>query len=797
LGLLLKIEILREKNLFLNASRTNNFIRRLLLAAALLLPAPVVFAAPTPEEDMTLKISAVKIEGNKNVSSLLIYGHLIEKEGDPFSARRVRMDIHNLFSMGDFKDVKVDAVPGDKAGQVVLTFKVVEQPLVNSVQYRGNRKWDANKFKEEIKTAAKNAYDPTRVNGDIAAIRKLYLDEGYSNVVVSARTKPDEEKNTVDVTFVINEGVQIKVGGVTVIGSEAFSGKKVADQLKDNHEGEKYKPDTLDADLRKIEDFYHDEGYLKAVVVDHSEKMVLEKKRVFLTITVKEGEKYTLGEVKFHGNVLFDDEDMLKALNLKKGELLRKKDLDDGTKKMKTLFADKGYIYSNIASTMDYDDELKKVNLAFEVVEGQVAFVQDVKIVGNYKTRDYVIRREMVIEAGDKFEAAKIRLSAQNLYNLGFFDEVNPEVEPGDAPGKEVLVFRVKERHTGSISVGGGYSSVDGFVGNVKLEEANLFGKGQRANLEVEFGASRFSFNVGFTEPWLFNTRTSLSVNLFDTTRTFTNSVPDATGSTKLYDETQIGGSIGVGRRLDRYWSVFGTYSLQNVQISNVGAGETVIGTPNYIPSSSLWTSSVTPRIVYDSRDNYFDPTTGWKHQLSVEFAGGPMQGDSNFIKILEDTSHFIPLPADFVFGEHVRFGAAQGYWFAGHGYTDVPVFEKFYAGGTDTVRGYTERSVGGSTVSVTGGNALFVSNTEIKHVIAGPLRGVLFFDAGDAWTTLMNIGSTESNIQMGTGLGVRLTIPGTLIAIRLDYGFPINTNLSASAAPPGGTLHFNLGDIF
>ncbi len=783
--------------MFLNAFRPRPHLCFFLLLVVLFSAPALVFSADPVSDESSLKISAIKIDGNKNVSSLLIYGHIIEKEGDVFSLRRVRMDIHNLFSMGDFKDVKADAEPGAKTGEVILTFKVAERPLVSALRYQGNKKWDANKFKDEIKTALKAAFDPYKVNGDVAAIKKLYLDEGYSNATVAAKTKVDDDKNTVEVTFVINEGVQIKVGGVTVIGAEAFSGKKVADQLKDNREGDKYKPDSLNDDLKKIEDFYHDEGYLKAVVVDHSEKMELEKKKVFLTITVKEGEKYTVGDIKFHGNVLFDDEDLLKALGLKKGDLLRKKDLDEGTKKMRTLFADKGYIYSNITPALDYDDELKKTNISFEVVEGQVAYVQDVKIVGNYKTRDYVIRRELVIEAGDKFEAAKIRLSAQNLYNLGFFDEVNPEVEPGDAAGKEVLVFRVKERHTGSISVGGGYSSVDGFVGNVKLEEANLFGKGQHANLEVEFGASRTSFNIGFSEPWLFNTRTSLSVNLFSTKRTYTNSVPDATGSTQLYDEYQTGGSIGLGRRLDRYWSVFGTYSLQNVQINNIGSGETIIGAPNYIPPSNVWTSSLTPRIVYDSRDNYFDPTTGWKHQLSIEFAGGPMQGDTNFIKTLEDTSHFIPLPAGFVFGEHVRFGAAQGYWFMGHGYTDVPVFEKFYAGGTDTIRGYTERSVGSNAVVVTGGNALFVSNTELKHEIAGPLRGVIFFDAGDAWSSPMNIGSDESRIQFGTGAGLRLTIPGTLIAIRLDYGFPVNTDLTTSAAPRGGTLHFNLGDIF
>ena len=749
-------------------------------------------------EEETVKITALKIEGNKNVSSLLIYGHLLEKEGDFFSVRKVRMDIHNLFAMGDFSDVKADVEQGKKSGQMILTFKVVERPLVNKIIYHGNKKWDANKFKEEIKTSVRGAFSQGKLNEDQEKIKKLYTEEGFSTAQVSSRVKMNPEQNTVDITFEIAEGFQIKIGSINIVGSEAFSGKKIAEQMKENKEGDKYKPDQINDDIKKIEDFYHDEGYLKAAVVDHSEKMIPEKKKTTITITIKEGGQYSLGELKFHGNILFDDEDLAKVLNLKKGSILKKKEMDEGTRKMKMLYADKGYIYSNVNPVMEYDDELKKVSIAFEFVEGQVAFVQEVKIVGNYKTKDYVIFRELAIKAGDKFEALKIRLSAQNLLNLGFFDEVNPEVEAGDTPGKEVLIYRIKERHTGSISVGGGFSSVDGFVGNVKLEEANLFGKAQHVNLDVEFGGTRTSFNIGFTEPWLFNTRTSFGINFFDTKRKFTSSVPDSTGSTQLYDETQIGGSISLGRRLDRYWSIFGAYSLQNVQIDNVGAGETNPVLPNYIQASNNWTSSFTPRVVYDSRDNYFDPTSGWRHQLSIEFAGGPLQANYNFIKIIEDTSHFINLPADFVLGEHVRFGAAQGYWFMGHGFTDVPVFEKFYAGGTDTIRGYTERSVG----PVTGGNALFVLNSEIKHAIAGPLRGVLFFDIGNSWSNLYNLGEynpsiNEAGPQMGVGAGIRLTIPGTVIAIRLDYGFPIDTSLSFSAAPRGGTLHFNLGDIF
>ncbi|HVM33393.1 MAG TPA: outer membrane protein assembly factor BamA [bacterium] len=739
--------------------------------------------------DALPKIEKINLEGNHNTSSLVIYGHLREKEGDDFSLRKVRDDIHELYAMGDFKDVQANAEPGTHPNQVVLTFTLVERPLVGKITFKGNRKWGASKFMDTIKTAAKSPLDPSQLIADQEAIRGLYLDEGYASAAVSHEEHLNADTNTVDVEFNIVEGTSIKVGPIEVLGAEAFSAKKVADQMKDIHKGDKYKPEKLDEDLQQIEDFYHNEGYLRAAVVSHKERIDTALRTVFISITVKEGVQYTVGALKLEGNVLFDDSDMLKAFGLKTGDLLRQNDLDTGLRAMRSLYADKGYIYANVTQQMDYNDDLKKVDLDFKVTEGAIAYVQDVKIVGNYKTKDYVIRRELEVKPGDKFAADKIRESAQNLYNLGYFEEVNPEVQPGDTPGKEILVFRVKERQTGSISVGAGYSSVEQLVGNVSFKEENLFGKGQKFNVDLQFGALQTSIDAGFTEPWLFNTPTSLSVQFFDTTQTYNTNVIGSSTSTQYYDQFRVGGSLSLGRKLSRNWSIFGTYDYEYDTIYDVQPPFNDPTNPQYVPKSHGATSSFTPRVVFDSRDNYFDPHTGWKHQLSVEFAGGPLGANYNYIKVVEDTSHFIPLPLDFTLGEHVRFGVAQAYPFLNY-YADLPIYDKFFAGGTDTIRGYNERTVG----PLNGGNALFVNNLELKHALVGPLRGVLFLDGGNCWSDYISI---NNDLQWGAGLGLRLTIPGTVMAIRLDYGWPIITDLPISSAPRGGVLHFNLGDIF
>jgi outer membrane protein insertion porin family len=744
------------------------FLVSLLLAGA----GASVFAA----EAKPPVISKILVDGLHNVTEFTVLNTLSVKEGDPLSLRRVRNDIRALYELGHFEDVSMDVEDTKVAGEVVLRVQVVERLRVSSVVFEGNKKKKDKKLREEMKTKPKESFDPARLNEDVGKIEKKYREDGYFLVKVTADTQMNEQDRTVQVVVRVDEGDQLKIGKITVAGVESYSEKKVRNRMKEIREGKKYKGDLLQEDLHKIEAFYRDEGYLKALILDHEVRIDEAQKLVFITIRLREGLQYRMGDAGFEGHKVYEATDLQKVLRLKTGEILKQKDLDAAAGAVRAVYADKGYIYSSVNPDLKYDDELRKVDITFKIVEGEVAYIQDIKITGNYKTRDYVIRRELSMKAGEKFEAAKIRSSTMNLYNLGFFEEVNPEVEPGEERGKEVLVFRVKERKTGSISVGGGYSSVDHWVGNVKFEEANLFGRGQRFNIEWEFGKRRNSYQVGFTEPWLFGTRTSFGIDLFNVIRDL-----------DFYTEKRLGGNLRLGRRLTRMWSVFGTYLYERVTIRDVAATYSNPDLPNFIPESTSATSSFTPRIVYDSRDNYFEPTRGWKHQLSVEIAGGPFGANQNFIKTTHDSSKFIPLFWKFVLGNHVRLGYARGYKARGR-YTDVPVYERFFCGGTDTVRGYPERSIGPSV----GGRVLYVWNTELKYPIAGPLKGVLFFDAGDAWEDVHRI---ENTLEYGYGVGVRLTIPGTVMAIRLDYGWPLDTK--NDEAEKNGELHFNLGDIF
>jgi outer membrane protein insertion porin family len=732
------------------------------------------------------RIREIKVEGLKLLQPEVVMTVMVTHRGDILSLRKIREDIHNLYSSGNYDTVDVAVESTKKKEEVNLIVTVKERLKIHEVVFKGNANKKAKKLSEKMKLVAKKPMDPALLAGDVEEIKKLYREDGYSNISVDAQTKDSEDGKNIDLILTVNEGNQIKVGKVVLEGVKAYSEKKITGKLKENKPGKKFRPDKLDEDIQAIEDFYRGEGFLRASVLSHDTKPSTDGKTIDIHVVLREGVAYKMGEMSFEGNTVVTNENMTKAAHLDPGKTLSQKDLEDALQRIRTLYLDKGYIYCNITNQPDFNDETKIADLHFKVTEGQIAFIQDIKIVGNYKTRDYVIRREIDLKPGDKFEASGIRASAGNLYNLGFFDEVNPEVEGGDKPGQAVLVYRVKERKTGSISLGGGYSSVDKLVGNIKVEEANLFGRGQKVTAEWEVGKSILSYDLGFTEPWLFNTKTSMSVNLFNTTHIL-----------DYYTEKRMGASLGFGRRLSRRWSVFDTYMYEKVQIKDVSSVYSDPTQTNYIPTSLQYTSSMTPRLTYDSRDNYFDPHRGYRHQIALEIAGGPFGAQNNYIKFTPESSGFFPLFWKFVLGEHIRMGIARGYKANGRD-TDVPLYEKFFCGGTDTVRGYDERIIGPNK-GVTGGKFLLVWNNEFKYPIIGPLRGVLFWDVGGLWNDFSDFRHDFHNVnhdlQSGYGVGIRLTIPGTVMSIRLDYGWPYKSNIAGVSK--SGKLHFNLGDIF
>jgi outer membrane protein insertion porin family len=315
-------------------------------------------------------------------------------------------------------------------------------------------------------------------------------------------------------------------------------------------------------------------------------------------------------------------------------------------------------------------------------------------------------------------------------------------------------------------------------MGYLQLTQANLFGNGQSVSLQWEEGSLRQSYTLSFTEPYLFDSPVSFGVDVWDTNRS-------RGYNNQLYTLASQGADIRLGKRFDEYWRGYFTYKLESDEYSDLDSS--LMGTYQLGRSD---TSSVTPSLVYDSRDNIFDATTGMKNSLSVEIAGGALGGDNNFLSWGEDYSLYIPLVWRLVLALHGMGNYVYGYSYGVTGYTDVPPAKRWKAGGTDTVRGYGEGDFGPSL----GGTFRLVTNVELHYPIIGPLKGVAFFDAGNAWDKLSDYQSYPS-LEKGVGLGIRLTIPGTVILIRFDFGYPLDHDPSGKAQTMN--YHFNIGNIF
>ncbi len=481
--------------------------------------------------------------------------------------------------------------------------------------------------------------------------------------------------------------------------------------------------------------------------------------------------------MRIDGEKIFTEDEIKNRFESKETKIFNKTQFENDLNTIRAMYSEKGYIFAQSKDAYDFDDEAGEVAINLNIEEGTVAYVNKIKIRGNYVTKDKVILRELKVVEGEAFDSNKIRKSQENLYNLGFFDGIVLDTEQVDID-KLNIVFEVKERKTGTISLGAGYSSVEGLVGYVQLAQNNLFGEGKVFSADVQVGNQKQSWQLGYKDPWLFDTPTSLDTSIWNTNK-------QQGYNNQGYELDSYGFSLGGGRRLTDEHKVYLTYQYEKDKYLNV-----TDALKPYITKPESQVSSITPMYVFDTRDDVFDPGRGIYQNLSMQLAGGILGGDSNYIKALWDGRVFVPSFWKFVLGFHIKVGNAWGYNWQHYGDSNVPLTEKFYCGGTDTVRGYEERGLGPAE----GGNFTIVTNIEYKlRLIDRVLSLVTFYDSGNSWKSVKDVDWQNPYLYPSAGAGVRFTIPGTVMMIRLDWGYALDPGKRVN----GGKIHFNIGNIF
>ncbi|HVM98134.1 MAG TPA: outer membrane protein assembly factor BamA [Candidatus Acidoferrales bacterium] len=745
----------------------------------------LVLAGPGPSSaELTPRIDRIALSGNKRVDDESIRIQLRSQAGTRLNEETVDNDVRTLYRMGFFDRIEVDW--SQQNGQWVLTFQVVERPFIHEVKMEGEKHVSKDDLEGAFKIRPNTILDPQKIRHGIDEAKKLYEKKGYldANITYSTDPLPNDE---VTLKIKLEEGDIVRISNLDLEGAKAFSKSKLLGLMQTKEKwflswvtgAGNLDNEVLKTDIERLTAFYYDNGYID-VKIDEP-KVERQEDGLHVTIKIDEGEQYNTGTVEIAGDTLPDMTQAQNRLNLKPGETFRTSKLRDDINMLTEVYGDQGYAFVNINPDTVVNSADRKVDITYRASKGPEVSIDKVTITGNTKTRDKVIRRELRLQEQERFAGSKLKRSQERLRRLGYFEDVNITTRKAQGEDKLDLLVDVKEASTGSFSAGAGISSGESYLFNVRLQEINFMGKGQRVVLNADLGSIRRNFSLDFTEPYLLDTDLTFGLNLFNWRLQFNEFTRGGTGAAfrLLYPLPSLG-----------YPSIFGfsledtrvglEYRIENAEITDVS---TIAPASIHAEQGSSLTSSITPRLFRDTRNHPFDPTAGSLQDLSFEFAG--IGGDSKFYKFEARGRWYYPfLKSDtlgtFVFASGANFGYGHGY----DGQTELPLFERYFPGGINSVRGFRILSLGqrvptfnqyGTSLGYEsiGGSQQLIFNEEMIFPIVESLglKGVVFFDAGNAF--LASQGIDFNDIRMATGGGIRWLSP--IGPLRIEVGFPLN----------------------
>jgi len=705
-------------------------------------------------------ITDIEIQGTINVSEELIKSASGIRLGDIYDEKESGKIIHNIYNLHLFKDITIEKV--SEQDGIKLIIKVVENPIIDEVIISGNKKISREKIRE-IVNVSKGDYwsDYMAFN-----VRRKILDEYYKKGYHLADVSFSHEqlsKNHIILVINIYEGEKVSVNTLSFYGNEKLTDKQLRKVMNTRQKGflhsGKFNNEEFEEDLKKISDLYKNKGFIDAKVIDYNISYK-DVKSIDITINISEGKRYKIGNISVDGNTRFTDEEILRNIKFKENSFFNQKAFNEKLNQINSMYYEEGYIYSSIDRKLIKSDD--RIDIELQIYENTRAKIRKIFIKGNKKTKEKVIRRQLAIKPGDYFRQSLVLRSQRNIYNLGLFTpEIYLDYRQINDKGDIDLILNVNDKQSGSVNGGVAYNSVDKIIGTISFSHNNILGNAWRGDFQWEFSKKKQDFQIGFTNPYLWDTSTLFGFNLYHTRRSWSES------NYKIYRD---GGSIRVGLSipwLDYSRATF-SYSLLQKQykfIEKYNENEDSPDLKNLVDKGKQVYSSSSITLVRDSQDNIFQPTMGSVFSLYTEIAGGPFLGDFNYFKEIFETKWFLKMFWKVALRCKWRLGYITAF-----GASDVaPLDEKFYPGGTgiDGVRGYPDRSLGPRD----GGNTETIFSAEFAVPISGDqVIGLLFFDAGNAYKYVSDVNLWE--LKKGAGIGIRVTTPLGLIGFDMAYGF-------------------------
>ena len=766
------------------------------------------------------KIFKITILGIAKVEEGVIRGAIKSREEGPFSVEKVREDLRSIFNLGYFTDVQVDIKSTPQGKEVI--FIVVEKPSIKNIVVEGNVKVKYDDIKEKMTLKTRSILNLEKVKEDSELIRKLYFSKGYYGVKVEYKVDYLETNEAV-VTFTISEGPKGHIQKIIFKGNKKIKSsqlKKLMATSQWNILSLITKSGTLDEDVLKndlqlLNAYYIDQGYLEAKI--SGPKLDLSNpKKIRIEIEVVEGPQYHVGNIDFKGDLLTTKEALFKTIKLKRGAVYSNSAIRKDINALTEKFANQGYAYVEINPESSVDSKNLIVHLTFDIDKKKPVSYEKIQIVGNTKTRDKVIRRELQVAEGELYSASNMNRSRDRLKRTGYFKEVDFATSRGSTEEKINLDIKAEEAPTGAVSFGVGYSSIEKVVGTVSVSDRNLFGLGYHGVLKASLGALTQNFRFSFTDPYFIGYPFAAGIDLYhENVEIF---------STYSYRIT--GGDIRFGKELSEKFRLDAMYKLENANVYHVSLD----ASPSIQEQKGKYTTSalsLTPSM--DTRDDYYNPRRGGRHAILIQNAGGPLGGDNYFIKVVGDTSWYFPMPLNTTLNLRGKAGAILPYggkvgvtitqfnsvtntWDTVRVQKDrVPIYEKFFVGGAQTIRGFEYGMAGpvDQNDEPVGANYMVIFNSELIFTLSREigLKGAVFFDVGKAWGVSgqsrvgINLAtgqpeqltSVEKNrgIKLGAGPGIRWLSP--FGPINIDIGF----NLNPKKGEKGHVIDFNAGTVY
>ena len=770
-----------------------------------LMPQSVPAQPEAPQAPVAPIVRSVDVQyaGTSTVGKARILANMRTQVGKPYSQQAVEEDIRNLYSSGNVTNVRIFGEPVKDGVKVIVV--VQTKTSVSEVVVEGVSQVKQKALLKQLTVKPGQALNEANLEVDRQKILETYEKKNYTETKVEYKIETNEAKGKTKVIFIVREGAKVVIGSIQFEGNTVFKAKQLQKVMKTRpanlisfitKDGQ-LKSDQLDDDLFALKEFYQNHGYIDAEIKPYRTESG-KKDKTILVIPIVEGDQYHVGSVAVSGAQVFTKDEVVNVIKTKSDAVYSPKVLRDDVKAVQDLYGTRGYIDLGLSSETTSGGK-NTINVAFKLDEGNQFYVEQINILGNTRTKDKVIRRELALTPGDIYNSVRVDASKQRLQNLNYFSKV--ETYPSDTaiPGRKELNVLVEEKRTGSFNFGAGFSSIDSVLGFVEVQQTNFdlmhpwnfTGGGQRFRTRIQYGTQRKDVVIGITDPWFMDYQVAVGGEVF---------YNQASYLSTEYNQSDYGFDLNARKALTPFLSTRLEYRLESIRIYDMtsSASPTLQGEAGtYLKSNITW------GITHDTRDSVFITRKGHKVDFSAYIDGGPIGGNVNDYGFDVSGSQYFLLPWDTIFLLNGELASVSSFAGGTKGTLSPPLFDRLYLGGANNLRGFSYREVGPKDMNgqPIGGGSLARITLEYTAPVVDRVRAAVFFDSGfvnyDSYSFSAQKytpagGPTTGGLNSDVGLGLRLDLP--IGPVRVDYGIPIQSDQWNKSS---GKFNFNMGYQF